>query len=206
MINHKYKFIFIHIPKTGGTSIEQVFYSKSNKTDVPCKHYTLKMLERGNLVPKDYFKFSFVRNPWDMTVSQYHFMWKSSYPWPIHWRKEHKEFAKLSFEEWVLHPSFQFSTIRSIDIIGNRHHDGTFLGWIMGNKLNIDFIGKFENLQQDFDIICDKIGIPPKKLPHENKTKHKDYREYYDEETKQIVGEKYAKDIEYFGYKFGDGR
>ena len=69
---------------------------------------------------------------------------------------------------------------------------------------NIDFIGRFESVYSDFNFICEKLAISLK-LPHQNKTWNKsNYTEYYNDETRQIVAEKYAKDIEYFGYKFGE--
>ena len=78
MISHPHKFVFIHIPKTGGSSIETLFLGKPQRRWAPeinhyFQHATAAEL-RNRLMNRDnfdrYFKFAFVRNPWDRIVSE----------------------------------------------------------------------------------------------------------------------------------------
>jgi hypothetical protein len=143
----------------------------------------------------NYFKFTLVRNPWDRILSFY-------------LNKIHgKDVLSGNFGTY---PDFSdCKTFRdAILVLTTKNIEDCNYHYRLQTKSfpsdNIDFIGRCENFQEDFNTICDKIGIPKQKLPHLNKTKHKSYTEYYDDETKQIVAEKYAKDIEYFGYEFGE--
>jgi hypothetical protein len=70
------------------------------------------------------------------------------------------------------------------------------------SEIHINKIGRFERLQQDFDTICDDIGMSRMKLPEKNKSKHKKYTEYYDDKSKKIVDDLWKIDIETFGYNF----
>jgi len=191
MISHKHKFIFVHIPKVAGFSI-------TSRLGVPVVgHRTLSSILKNNTGCIGYLKLAFVRNPWDRTVSAFHYMRKGGCG--EHNQDDYRDFKKYfnepkSFEEFIKSNTFNA-------VVDNQQHFKAMTYYLDGN---LDFIGRFENLQEDFDIVCDKIGIPQQKLPHKNKSKHKHYTEYYDDETREIVAEKYAKDIEYFGYKFGE--
>ena len=199
MVNHKYKFIFIHIPKCAGTTIkglgilhpcESLMNISTKKNAHPQYEDIKKYLGNQNIDINDYFKFSFTRNPWS-------------------WRVSHFEYAKKMHRNNLgIYGSHQYSKLKNLSFKDFIKTHGDFLQFDylsnMKNELSVDFVGKFENLKEDFNIVCDKIGIPRQQLPHANKSKHKHYTEYYDEETKELVAKKYAKDIEYFGYEFGD--
>jgi len=183
MIDHKRKFIFIHIPKAGGTSVEAALELKGGPQHVPFKFHPNK---------NEYFSFTIIRNIFDKAVSWYLFH-KKNYP-------KLNEYQTKDFNEWV---RLGMKTHSAYTLVKNPLSDLDFLE-DSDNKVKLNFIGRFGNFQEDFDIICGKIGIPQQKLPHKNKSEHKHYTEYYDDETRDIVAKRYAKDIEYFGYKFGE--
>ena len=184
MINHDLKCIFVEVPKTGSTSIRSII----GQPETP--HLDIRQI-KNEIKPEEfdtYFKFGFVRNPWDRAVSLYN-------------RKEGVQLKhKISFADFARW--HDYATDTCIHPTRKKYQLDFFTN--SAGELLVDFIGKFENLQEDFSSICDKIGIPRQELPHENKTNHKHYTEYYDDETREIVAQKYAKDIEYFGYEFGD--
>ena len=228
MISHKYKFIFIQIPKTACTSVEHILteygcgrirQGKDFWDDIDFKHITFDDLETrlDTDTLSAYFKFAFVRNPFDWLVSNYHYCRGIHVPYLkrnifdkndakknphgnnrdcINFIAKNKQkfnsmqISSMEFKEWIHW------------YVNNVH--GTQFEMIqdLNKKNRMDMIGKMENLQEDFNIICDKIGIPRQQIPHLNETKHKHYTEYYDNETREMIEEKYAKDIEYFGYNF----
>jgi len=222
IISHKHKFVFVSVPKTASTTIRSclsqysdiLYHGDKEKLII---HYPrgwkprIKVFEHARLEHikefielTDYFSFCFVRNPFEIALSNYLFFQKSIEEWDVDLEGKnrfkdvynaYKETLKNSstFREWIVNK-------KNCGWLDEYHWNPEQFHWAR----DVDFIGRFENLQEDFNTVCDKIGIRHQQLPHENKTKHKHYTEYYDDETKQIVAEKYAKDIEYFKYKFGD--
>jgi len=186
MISKKYKFIFPEVPRTGSTSLHMAS-AKFADVSAP-KHLDLSQYKRG--FPKEYpkyFKFSFVRNPWARVVSLYT-------------RNDGiKKKYSLSFKEFVDWIELSTDTC----VMPTPKKDMLDFCMVDG-QLEADFIGKLENFQEDFDTICFAIGLAPQKLPHANKSNHQPYTKFYDDATRSIVREKFARDIEYFDYEFGE--
>jgi len=206
--NDKFKYIIFRIPKNANSTLigrnakkSADFFATNYITDNIC----VTESELKSLLGKKrqkYFKYAIIRNPYDRLVS----CWKNKTSIKFAKNSPESIFRKAtgcSFKNFIymlIENRFKCPIKEGGPILDDRH----LMPQVNFIPKSLDFIGRFESLQNDFDIVCDKIGIPRQQLPHINKTNHKHYTEYYDDETRQIVAEKYAKDIEYFGYKFGE--
>jgi len=195
-------FIWFLTPKTGTRSMHSFF--KKNKLNFP--------IEIVQEIPDDYsncFKFAFARNPWARLVSTYENKVR------LQW--ENEDFANLPNVKYRINFFKQFKGtsfekfVQWIDTNGDDHDNHIRQQTSLVPYDLVDFVGKFESLESDFEQLCLRMKIKFYPLEHENsstrcihKPLHKHYTEYYDDETREIVAQKYARDIEYFGYKFGE--
>lgn len=184
MISESKKYVFIHIPKTAGTSIREALLQSEHSFVWNWKHWmshaTIKEVKQhlGDEFDQ-YYKFAFVRNPWDIVLSKYH-------------RRQLKTIQP--FEEWIQDP-------------GNKDaHTFRQLNWLRDDNgdVRVDFIGRFETLEYDFETIIKHLNLCKVKLPHLNKGDHIQYNEApeYTDFAISYVAERAKEDIEYFGYTF----
>ena len=207
MIYKEKNFIFIHIHKTAGKSINNALHKFQD--NVPFKYklwnkiYSKPLNKKpiypdylmldthtnateykkflGNEYDK-FFKFAIVRNPFDWQVSMYFFMKEQKNHF------QHEIINKFNFNEyieWRVNEDFQLQKSFVVDEQDN---------------LIVDFVGKLENIKNDFNHIQDRLNIQTS-LPHVNKSKHKPYYEYFNRKTSNIILEAFEEDFNFFGYE-----
>ncbi|WP_207063156.1 sulfotransferase family protein [Motiliproteus sp. SC1-56] len=228
MISEKYECVFVHIPKAAGQSIERFFLNLHGLSWKERAPLLLRYNPEPDLGPERlahlksseyvscgyldedqfnrYFKFTFVRNPWARLVSEFRY----------------RDYDKqMSFRDFVLG-----GLPEECDYSDAYRHIAPQYDFVYdeSGKLLVDFVGKFENLQDDFKVVCEALAIQGSTLPHANLSTRENslkervkkiiwrkkpsrryhYTEYYDAETREVVENMYAKDIATFGYAFGD--
>ena len=208
MLSSSKRFLFIHVPKTAGNSIQDAlrdysddqivarnqgqdgierFGVRSSRYDTK-KHSTLSDYERayGKPMMAGLLKFSCVRNPWDRCMSHYFSPnMEEHHGGPIPWSKER-------FLPWV----------RTVKPLAFYYSAGEKLQPIDVAASNLDLIIRHEALGSGFDAFCGKVGLPKLALAHRNASRQKDQRKFYDAECVRLVRDLFAEEIEYFGYSF----
>ena len=209
ILSHSHQFIFVHLYKTGGTSIRRCLekydaaykirhWAKSKLSSKPVfnspiahKHATAQTIREtvGAEVFDRYFSFCVVRNPWAWQVSLYHYVLQN----PSH--NQHQLFKQFrGFDDYL-----------SWRCDGNVQLQKHYLVDQQGRQI-VKFIGRMENLTQDFKTICETVGLDSLKLPHLNQSvapsKRKQYQTFYNSDTQAMLAEAFRADIDFLGYEF----
>lgn len=181
-------------------------------------------VKKSKVVPRysDYFKFCFVRNPWDRLLATYFSKIQAGTNINIPWRNKihfmistrlRLRSAGLLFSKYpTLSPQMTFEQFvhavgRLPDARADKHIRSQHLSITdRTGKLIVDFVGHFEALEADFEHVCRSCDLQAT-LPHRRnprKVKATDYRQYYTEETWEIVRQRFAEDVNLFGYDMID--
>ncbi len=219
LISYNHQFIFFHIAKVAGISIREALKQYVQEPEKFKIKRPPKKLGNGASNPlyemwesslthakakevredlsaeiyHHFYKFSFVRNPWDWQVSMYHFLLKETSNIRYELIRSMNSFEE--YLEWVIStkkPYPKGATKLQKEMIVDE--SGTLI---------VDFVGKYENLFQDFAHVCCVLNINAT-LPHLNQSAHRDYKLYYNHRTKKMVAEHFGEDIELFRYTFED--
>jgi hypothetical protein len=204
--------LFLWVPKAAGFSVYTTLLKYGcikDRWETPLAKFknrgiatfghvdVLQLTERG-VIRREYFerafKFAFIRNPFDRLVSLFEYLKRIGRP---------ETPPSMTFEDFCRvvgrgeHPPVGLYNYRGLS------QCNPMVDWLTDRdgRLIADFIGRFERLREDFEEVCRRIGIR-EDIPHENRTEHRPYAEYYNAETRAIVERVYRKDLEHFGYTF----
>jgi hypothetical protein len=185
MVLDELQLAFVHIARTGGTSIEAALAGQDWWNISPdTKHMSARQTraQMGEEKWSTFFKFSIVRNPWDRVVSMFATSW---------WMGDDRQCdAKAEFEYFIEnltpHPNEKYSSLMYSEIINEQ----------------LDMIIRYEAIQKGFDKVCELVGKPPVILGREESRQRRHYSVYYTDTTRKKVGELFKRDIEDYQYKF----
>ena len=209
MICHKRRFIFVHIRKTAGTSLEAALvhgleatsrhYAPGNEPvplrheGVQCKHRILSEYDRHHIAK--YFVFSIVRNPWDRVVSRYH--------WERQLRRRSAILYK-DFRTYILARRGLMPAQWNVTGDNPRKYMTQYECLELDGQIGVDKVWRFEHLRRDYPEIARRLGLTNIPLPHVFQSEHRPYWTYYEDDTREIVNEAYRIDIEAFSYRFAE--
>jgi hypothetical protein len=207
-LSHKYRYIFYSNPKTGSESVRALLTPVSDVSPVIFTRRTLENPFYSHIRPvevrdicalwqwsfPEYFGFTCVRNPWDRAVSLYTMI------------KRLDRAMGMSFAEWLQtiethgpggggDPSSRWRMYGTYSL-------GSYVSDESGNRL-VQAVLRMEDLNRELMPLLRDRGIPVEgSVPHINKSKRGQYRDYFDPDSRDLVRRLYREDIEEFRYSY----
>lgn len=208
MISEELKCIFVHNPKTGGTSIKNHLHSIGKFSKMEWHYDIEKLCNFATGSVADYFKFATCRNPYERLVSAFVYNCRNcANPSDYHWKSYPDSYAILkkwvSFDNGDLVNNFRyFVSSEDFDKIFDQRWPIHFRQqYRFFTPKHVDHVIRFENLNDDYKKALEKIGhTTTDELPTINSSNHIDYRKFYDIQTMNIVNTKYREDFNIFEY------
>ncbi|MFG0262408.1 MAG: sulfotransferase family protein [Novipirellula sp. JB048] len=188
----RHRSIFIHIPKAAGTSVGEALFGAGNSTHHYWDFYQAYDPEKF----ARYYKFTFVRNPFDRLVSAYTYLQQTGKSTSRNDRRFRARYLSRygSFKEFVC-AGLNRPAIKNW---GHFIPQSRFIA-SDDRKIQVDFVGRVENMARDFVIVAERLKLPTQ-ITHTNKSQRDHFSKYYDSESEEIVREHYRRDFELLGY------
>ena len=188
------KAIFVHIPKCAGIAVKKALFDDLSGGHTKLSTYCTVFEPELFL---SYFKFTFIRNRWDRLVSAYHFLKGGGYGeadknWFARELGNFRDFDEF-VRNWLKAENIRkhIHFIPQMEFLEDENNDG----------IKVDYIGLYENIEDDFNHIAKRLGVG-ETLKKRNGSNHESYKDYYCDTTREIVRNVYLKDIERLGYDF----
>lgn len=206
IVSHQHRFIFFAVPKTATHTIRQALrvhmgpddweqQKLFGKQSLPIPE--LARIQHGHISARQirphldadiwdtYFKFGLVRNPYDRFVSTCFFL-----------QRDNPNFASSATQ--VMKKALRKARFRDRVLVKPQYLQLTD----DDGAVQLDYVGRYETLQQSYDEICNRLNLRTTRLSRNNTSLHKTFSDYYDDELKQLVQDLYAQDLQMFGYEF----
>jgi hypothetical protein len=206
VISHPHRCLSVHIPKTGGNSINRIFgIGWQNHKDLARYREELGV-ERF----RAYFKFAVVRNPWERLLSDYNYQVRKSRPGSVRLLVHDAAGRRRGFAAWARAALGSGGDCRPRDwgaeVSPGIHRFSPQVEWLtLEGQLGVDAVARLETIDADLALILRRIGLPIRRLPRRNRRFHLHYAWYYDPPTRDLVARYYADDVAAFGYRFEPG-
>ena len=187
IVSHAHRFVFAHVPKCGGIAVRaalEPFADGQSAVLRATTHETLPAFIARKPELSSYYKFAFVRNPWERLVSFYAYARR-------HLTRTLPGLQDVSFIQMLRLVDGGAAWLQDLFVM---RPQSDYVG-------GADFVGRFERLAQDFARVCARLGFRAA-LSRRNASEHGAYAPYYDDWSRAFVAHRYALDIDEFGYVF----